>query len=240
MPSDFTVVAIVAAYNEADIIEQCIVDLIAQGLQVYVIDDGSTDGTATLVEQFLGRGVLAVERRSRPASDGVDAFDWEGILARKAQLASELDADWFLHHDADEFREGPWFGLSLKASIQLVDASGYNAIDSACLNFRPVAERFERGVDVRQAFRYYEPAALHDRIQIRCWKRGERLVDLVSSGGHEAEFAGRKVFPIRFLLRHYPIRSQEHGERKVFVERRPRFRARERERGWHVQYRRRR
>ena len=60
--------------------------------------------------------------------------------------------------------------------------------------------------------------------------------DLLSSGGHEIAFEGRRVFPLRFLLRHYPIRSQAHGERKVFRERRPRFDASERARGWHVQY----
>ena len=38
-----------------------------------------------------------------------------------------------------------------------------------------------------------------------------------------ARFPGRKVFPIQFLLRHYPIRSQRHGETKVFTERKPRF-----------------
>jgi hypothetical protein len=63
-----------------------------------------------------------------------------------------------------------------------------------------------------------------------------RTLDLVSTGGHEARFPGRRVFPLRFLLRHYPIRGQAHGERKVFKERRARFSAEERARGWHVQY----
>jgi DNA repair exonuclease SbcCD ATPase subunit len=43
------------------------------------------------------------------------------------------------------------------------------------------------------------------------------------------------VFPLRFLLRHYPIRSQAHGERKVFRERKTRFAA-ERAQQWHIQY----
>jgi hypothetical protein len=44
------------------------------------------------------------------------------------------------------------------------------------------------------------------------------------------------VFPIRFSLRHYPVRGQAHGERKVWSERLPRFDASEKARGWHVQY----
>jgi hypothetical protein len=49
-------------------------------------------------------------------------------------------------------------------------------------------------------------------------------------------FAGREVFPLRFIQRHYPVRGQAHGERKVFRERQGRFREAERARGWHVQY----
>jgi len=89
---------------------------------------------------------------------------------------------------------------------------------------------------VREAFQYYEHAQSFDKVQVRCWRRGEHAVDLVSSGGHDAMFPGRKVFPVRFLLRHYPVRGQAHGERKVLAERLQRFDSEERARGWHVQY----
>jgi glycosyltransferase involved in cell wall biosynthesis len=235
MPRDFSVVAIVAAYNEADVIGQVVGDLIEQGVQVYLLDDGSTDGTLAAVEPYRGRGLLEIERRggNGPAADG---FQWERILLRKAELARELDADWFIHHDADEFRESPWLHLSLRDAVRAVDALGYNAIDSARLDFWPVHDGFRPGDDVRRAFTHYAMPAPYDRLQIRCWKRTDALVDLVASGGHEVRFPGRRVFPIRFLLRHYPIRGQAHGERKVFRERKPRFVERERARGWHVQY----
>jgi chromosome segregation ATPase len=38
------------------------------------------------------------------------------------------------------------------------------------------------------------------------------------------------------LLRHYPIRGQRHGEKKVLQERKPRFIKQETELGWHRQY----
>ena len=41
---------------------------------------------------------------------------------------------------------------------------------------------------------------------------------------------------MRFLLRQYPIRSQAHGTRKVFSDRRARLDPEERALGWHVQY----
>ena len=229
-------VAIIAAYNEADVIGCVVGDLIEQGVQVYLLDDGSTDGTLAAVEPYRGRGLLEVERLSGGEGPAAGGFEWERILRRKAQLAHELDADWFIHHDADEFRESPWPHLSLKAAIQLVDEAGFNTIDSTRFDFWPCHDRFRPGEDVRLAFTHYAPPAPYDRLQIRCWKRTDALVDLAGSGGHEVRFPGRKVFPVRFVLRHYPIRGQAHGERKVFTERRARFLAAERARGWHVQY----
>ena len=239
MASDFSVVAIIAAYNESDIIEQVVADLIHQGIQVYLLDDSSTDGTVAAVEPYVGRGVVAIERLAGTTKDaapeGRGGFDLERILRRKTELAKELDATWFINHDADEFRESPWSHLSLKDAIRHVDALGFNAIDFAGLNFWPVHDQLRAGDDVRDAFTRYAEFAAYDRVQVRCWKRTNSL-DLASSGGHEARFPGRKVFPLRFILRHYPIRGQAHGVRKVFGERRNRFLDRERARGWHVQY----
>jgi hypothetical protein len=232
----FTVVAIIAAYNEADIIDSVVGNLIEQGVHIYFLDDASTDRTVAIVEKHLGRGVLAIERLASAGPDEMTrGFEWERILVRKTQLARELDADWFIHHDADEFRESPWSGVPLLDAIRRVDALGFNAIDFAGFDFFPAHDGFRAGDDVREAFTSYAPPAPYDRLQIRCWKKTAD-VDLASSGGHDARFPGRSVFPLRFILRHYPIRGQAHGERKVLRERQTRFSAQERARGWHVQY----
>jgi predicted nucleic acid-binding Zn-ribbon protein len=234
MPREFSVVAIIAAYNEADIIGSVVSDLIDQGITIYFLDDGSTDGTVEAVEPYANRGVIKIERLRDAAAARSSEFSWERILRRKAQLASELDADWFIHHDADEFRESPWADVPLKEAIRRVDTMGYNAIDFASLDFRPTDDRF-RGGDARPVFDFYSEGAPYDKVQIRCWKKTSG-VDLASTGGHEARFENRNVFPIRFLLRHYPVRGQAHGDRKVFVDRQPRFAEPELARGWHVQY----
>jgi hypothetical protein len=229
----FKVVALVSAFNEEDIVEQVVADLIHQGIVVYFLDDGSTDRTAALVEGHVGRGVMAIERLpAMPTGE----FSWRRILARKEQLASELDADWFIHHDADEFREAPWADMSLAQAIERVDREGYSAIDFALLDFRPTHDRFAPGDDVRSSFPWYGPAAEWNRPQVRCWKKCLQGVDLVGSGGHDVAFADRRVYPRRFILRHYPIRGTVHGRRKVFDERVPRFPSGERRLGWHVQY----
>src|SRR5439155_27045916 len=139
----------------ADIIDHVVRDLIDQGIHVYFLDDGSTDGTVDAVERHLGRGVLGIERLGGPVKDEPAGFDWERILLKKTQLARELDATWFIHHDADEFRESPWSHLSLFEAIRRVDALGFNAIDFAGLDFWPVHDRFRAGDDVRDAFTSY-------------------------------------------------------------------------------------
>jgi glycosyltransferase involved in cell wall biosynthesis len=228
---DFTVIAILAAFNEGDVVAQVIADLVRQGIQVYMLDHGSTDDTVAQAEPFLGNGLLEIERL--PAGPTVR---WSDVLRRKEELASRLAADWFLHQDADEFRESPWENLGLREAVRRVDRLGYDAIDFELLNFWPTHDGFRPGADVREAFQYYEHAQSFDKVQVRCWRRSEHAVDLVSSGGHDAIFPGRKVFPLRFLLRHYPVRGQAHGERKVLEERLARFAPEERAQGWHVQY----
>jgi hypothetical protein len=234
MTSPPRAVALIAAYNEADIVGQVLAHLIREGVQIYFLDDGSTDGTRRIAEELVGRGVMAVEPLREAGSPG--EFNWSHILARKQALAQELDADWFIHHDADEFRESPWPGLTLAEGIARVDAAGYNAIDFALFDFWPTTDEPPPGPDIREAFRFFAPPRWFNRAQIKCWKKGPGPLDLIEAGGHDAAFPGRRVYPLRFILRHYPIRGTGHGRRKVFEERLGRFASGERERGWHRQY----
>ena len=229
--ASFRAIALIAARNEADIISQVLEHLIREGLEIYLVDDASTDETVAEASRWLGRGLLHIEARAEAPH-----FDWTALLKRKEELASQLDADWFIHHDADEFRESPWPDRTLAEAIRSVDALSYNAIDFRVLNFPPTHDEYGRGMDVREAFRHFEPAPPWDRFQIKAWKRGSTKVDLVSSGGHEVVFADRRVCPIQFLCRHYPIRGQAHGQTKVIHERKARFSQTEVDRGWHVQY----
>jgi cellulose synthase/poly-beta-1,6-N-acetylglucosamine synthase-like glycosyltransferase len=61
-PDSFRILAIVPTYNEEDIIESTIRDTIPQGLEVYLIDNWSTDRTYSLARRFEGRGLVGLER----------------------------------------------------------------------------------------------------------------------------------------------------------------------------------
>lgn len=233
--SDFRVVALMSAYNEEDIIVPCLQYLIKQGLEVYLIDNWSTDSTVELASEFLGKGLLAIEKfpQHRPPTHYV----WEKILSRIEQLSEEIEADWFVFQDVDEIRTSPWQGSSLRDAIRKVDREGFNCIDHTVITFYPIDNAFSAGEDFEGYFRYFEFSDKPGQfIEIKAWKNLGRRISLSKSGGHEVRFRGRRTYPFRFLLKHYPIRSQAHGEKKIFSERKPRWHAQEKAKGWHTHY----
>src|SRR5207253_1721087 len=129
-------VALLATYNEERFVGGCLKHLIGQGLDVYLLDNDSTDGTVGIAEQHLGRGLIAIERLSR--SDGV--FSLRAQLERKQELAATLAADWLLHLDADEIRLPPPGFATLAEAFADADRLGYNAINFLEFTFVPTRE----------------------------------------------------------------------------------------------------
>jgi hypothetical protein len=230
--SAFSAVAFVTAFNEADVIRSTIEQLAGEGIGVYLIDNWSTDGTWELVQEL---GLVGAERF--PPEGPNPHYEWSHMLGRVEELAMTIRADWLVHVDADERRESPWPGVSLRDGLWRVDRRGFNAVDHTILTFPPIDNGFQPGSDPELYFRHFEFGRNPGHFrQIKAWKRGSKRVDLASEGGHDVSFAGRRIFPFNFLSKHYPIRSQAHGERKIFRERQERWSPVERADGWHIQY----
>jgi hypothetical protein len=234
-PEGFRVIALIASFNEEDVIVPVIEQLHQNGIDVYLIDNWSTDGTYQRAQALLGRGLIGSEQF--PPSGPSETYSWEGLLKRKEELSLELKADWFIHHDADEIHESPWPGVGLRDAIYWVDQQGYNAIDFTLLVFSPIDDAYPSGAPLAEHFQYCdfgtkEQGAL---LLIRAWKAAGGKAVLSETGGHGAEFPGRRVYPYKFLLRHYPIRSQSQGENKIY-QRKRRWSLLERKRGWHIHY----
>jgi glycosyltransferase involved in cell wall biosynthesis len=233
-PPGFRVVGLMPTFNEEDVVESSIRALAADGVETYVLDNWSTDETPRIVEQLLGEGVAGLERFP-PGGAGPRA-EWRRILERTEQLASTLEADWFLHVDADERPKSPWPSTSLRDALWYVDRCNFNCVDQTTITFHPVDDGF-CGQDLEAYFRFFDFGqdwgAFH---QVKAWKNLGVPASRAHAGGHETAFEGRRVYPYKFLLRHYPIRSQAHGERKVHSERLLRWSREEREAGWHIHY----
>lgn len=233
-PHDFRVVAIMAAYNEADVIGAVLEELISQGLEVHLLDNWSTDGTERIASRYLGRGLRKIERF--PSSGPQPHYELGQTLRRIEQLSESIDADWIVVNDADEVRRSPWSGLTLRDAIFTADQRGFNAIDYTDLEFEPTDDSFPDGGSLDH-FRYFRFGTNPWHfLKINSFKRTGHPVNLVDSGGHEVHFEGRRVFPYKFLLKHYPVRTQQQGERKIFQERKQRWAQEERALGWHVHY----
>ena len=220
------IVALIAAYNEARFIGGCLDHLHEQGVDAYLCDNGSTDDTVAIASRRLGRGLLAVEQLPR---DGT--YRWRALLGRKEELAADLDADWFVHLDADEIPLPPRGQPTLREAFVEADAQGYNAVEFAELTFVPTREAPDHDhADFRRTMLWYYPFASTPLHLLRAWKRQPARVDLASSGGHTVAFPGRRHSPQRFRLRHYLFLSREHARAKY--ERR-RYDAQELRHGWH-------
>lgn len=230
---NFRVCAIMSTYNESDVIKETLQKLIQQGVNVYIIDNDSTDNTVEIASKFLGQGVIQIEQCVF-SENGKEVYDWTALLKRKEELARELDYDWFIHVDADEIRYSPWSHLNLREAIELVDQMGFNLINFRLFNFR-LTNKKPMDQSIEEALTHYSAVEQFNRMQVKAWKKSSGI-DLVSHAGHLALLPKPKIFPVRFIHKHYPVRSLEQGRRKIINERLARYSNSDRSKGWHVQY----
>jgi glycosyltransferase involved in cell wall biosynthesis len=203
-------VALLAVRNEEYYLERCLEHLCEQGVETCLIDNGSTDRTLKIAEAWLQKGVIRIDQYPFNGT-----LELEKLLKFKEHLSKEIDADWFIHHDADEIREAPKGFGTLVDGIKKVDVEGYNAINSDELVFVPTSENesFEGRdyVDRMQYYYYFKPKELH---RVNIWKNTGVPIDLASSGGHSVNFPGRQTYPKNFILRHYLMLSKRHAMEK--------------------------
>ena len=208
------VVALLATYNEERFVGDCIGHLAENDVETYLIDNGSEDGTVDVAERFRGQGLAGVEIVPR---DGV--YSWKPLLDRKAELATTLEADWFIHLDADEIRLPPIGFKTLRSALVEVTAEGFNAVNFQEFTFVPTVEEPNHDHPrYRETMRHYYPFLPRPLDRLNAWKRQETPVDLSSTGGHRVSFPGLRVCPQAFPMRHYLFLSVEHATRK-FVDR---------------------
>lgn len=225
--------AITPAYNEADIIAHTVRHLRSQGFDSLVIDNWSTDRT---YEAAADAGALVVKW---PKDGPSDITRWADMLKFVAELARSHDG-WVMFNDADELRSAPG-GLTLDAWFECLSASGMNAAAFTVRTYWPIDNGYDGSISPSSYFKHYTLDGVDSMLpHVKAWHQPSthgRIADLHSSGGHHVQFPGvRYSLQSPGLIRHYPIRSQSHGERKVFHERNARWSPAEKRAQWHVQY----
>jgi glycosyltransferase involved in cell wall biosynthesis len=221
------VIALLATYNEERFVAGCLEHLLQQQIDVYLIDNCSTDQTLAIASRCIGHGLIGIETIPRRGT-----YSWRPILERKEQLANTLDADWFMNVDADEIRLPPRTDRSLAEAFAEVDGEGYNAVNFQEFTFTPTQEAPDHDhQDFQKTMRWYYPY-LPSPVpnQVKAWKRQPSPVKFAWSAGHQVRFSGLRISPQWFRMRHYLFLSVPHAVRK-YIEKS--YDPAEMEAGWH-------
>jgi len=195
--------------NEEDIIEEGIEHLLSQGLELVVLDGGSTDGTYEKCKKFAERGLIKLEIFKTKTFD-----HHEGLIRRAVyDMALALKPDWIIRIDADEFLESGINGMTLKDAITQVDAEGYNLIQFNWFDFCMTDDDNEDAKSVKEKFPYYTYSS---DFKYSAWKFSLGID--VEWSPHLPVFPEEityKIYPKKFPIRHYPYRSKEQVEKKI-------------------------
>jgi glycosyltransferase involved in cell wall biosynthesis len=204
------IIGIVAAYNEELLIEACLKHHFEQGIEIYLVDNESTDGTVDIARQHLGHGLVGIDSFPRGK-----VFDWSAMLRHKQELAFTLDADWFIHLDTDEMRLPPEPGQTLAQALEAVDQAGYNAVNFLEFTFIPTREAPDHAhTRFQETMHWYYPYLPMLPHRVNAWKRQPAPVDLVKYGGHNVVFPQQFIYPVSFHMRHYQFLSKAYAEQK--------------------------
>jgi SAM-dependent methyltransferase len=205
------VAAIIHCFNEVDILSEVVRHLVGQGIQVYLFDNWSMDGTWELAQQLEREGILAC--LDRYPEKPVDEYQWAKLLKHTEDVASTIDADWVIHQDADELRYCPWPNTTLAEGISWIDSLGYSAIDFTVIDFRFLTNSKVEAGPYESSLNHFQFGRRDGHfVQIKAWKSRQKVA-LVDSGGHEAVFEDRRIFPLKFLTKHYPLRSVRQAQK---------------------------
>lgn len=200
------IVAIIACRNEEVRLGNCLSTLQENGIKFAIIDDGSTDATAEVVHRpAFRRSLVHYERR---ASDNV--FRLEPLLMRKAELARQIDADWIIHHDADEVMQSYRPGETLAESIERVGTSDIDIINLDEFVLLPLDHAYVQdnpGPQPLLHYYFFEPAPTR---LMRIWKPRFGSA-VVRTGGHQVLDGSPRLAAETFALRHYIFRDQAHA-----------------------------
>ena len=201
------------ARNEADIVDAQIAFHLNAGVDVVVATDNrSEDGTREVFERYERDGVLHLF-----SEDGEDYRQSEWVTQMARFAASELEADWVLNADADEFW---WPRASSLKDILAAIPTRFGAVRGAWRNFVPRPESEPFFAD-RMIVRHCRPTYL-DVTTATVFKAIHRATPhvRVGRGNHEAFADGllplRGWYPIEIF--HFPVRSREQCRRKYVTQ----------------------
>jgi glycosyltransferase involved in cell wall biosynthesis len=207
------IVAIIAVRNGEPYIKRCIDHLIANELEVAVLDNESTDNTNRIISdnshKLIFHGTIPFDGYYRVVK----------ILQAKDDLARQLKADWMVHVDADEILHSCRSGETLRTGIERAARTGASVVNFDEFVFIPRSEQEDyRDSDYPKEMKWYYFFEPHHH----------RLMRAFSSRHSNIEGAGHRVggkpalYEQNFALCHYIALSlqmlKDKYESQIFPE----------------------
>ncbi|MFT4063186.1 hypothetical protein [Paraburkholderia sp.] len=195
---------VLLCYNDAEMLSESIDWLLLNRHDVIALDHGSDDGTAAVLDKYRHR---LVERIFLPRD--FDFYKLYETMSRHLMSHYVARYDWISWPDQDELLEGP--DRSKSYYDHLVDAfnSPYDWIQFNNQNFWFTDEDDARIALPTQRIRHY--SIVPDCApRIRSWRASATNIRWFNHNPPEG-----KPVPVRFNLRHYPMRSAEQAARRL-------------------------
>lgn len=202
------IIGMLSTYDDEDVIEEVINHLLSQEIELVVLDNGSSDDTYEICKKFLGKGLLLLSQFKTPT------LQLHPRLRMLYDMALTQKPDWVIRSDSDEFLESGIENLTLKKAISQADAEGYNLIQFEQFDFQLTDNDNESAKSIKEKLTYYSSEGY---MAYRSWKYfpGIRPED---AGGHYPIFPEGlvyKIYPRKFVNRHYRFQSKEQAIKKI-------------------------
>ena len=210
---------VIHGYNEADCIKNSIECLVNSNHRVHFFDHGSTDNTKEIVLEYASEGVkYHYLNRNK-------VHFWQGPNNLFTHISKFISTqhpacDWVTWLDADEILIPPE-GMEIQAAYTKEFNRGVRVVRTTIHEYwitdkdDPTIENY---LDRLQYYRV-KPASRAGGIN-RGWYIP--LTGIMPRGKHRKAKdwgKGAKISNWNWILKHYPIRSKEHGVRKIMKER---------------------
>lgn len=203
------VIGMIPIFNDEDVIEEVIEHLISQGIQIVILDNGSTDSSYKICEKFLDHGVLDLKQFSTPTF----IYHEPSIRRMLYDMAIAQSPDWVIANDSDEILESNDQRFTLKESIEKANLEGCNMIQFNRFDFYITDDDNESVKSTKDKLRYY---SYYGDYIYRAWKYFPGI--RVGYNPHLPVYPDGyqyKIYLNKFVLRHYPFRSREQVKKKL-------------------------
>jgi hypothetical protein len=191
--------------NEIDIIERCLRAAARWCSSIYVLDNGSDDGTWERVNELAGElgQVVPFRQDSRPFDSGIR----EDILRHYASRARP--GDWWCILDADEFYvDDPHRFLStVPAEYQVVwkQDLAYYFTEEDLERYRKDPSLYADDVPIEKRLRYYSA----DWSEMRFFRHP------VDPARVRIPWEAPKTYPMRIRVKHFQYRSPSQIQKRL-------------------------